>query len=134
MKSYKKYFILLLGTVATNIIMAQENKISRRELSSLVLDTQKVAKVEMQEITLGSGLSAPKHLHPCPVVGIITSGNILFQIEGKKKIILKTGDSFYEPKNTTILHFDNASTAEPVTFIAIYLKEGEEENIKMIKS
>jgi quercetin dioxygenase-like cupin family protein len=93
---------------------------------------QKVSKVEIQEITFPAGQTAPKHLHPCPVVGYIKSGSVLFQIEGKEPVILKEGDSFHEPKNANILHFDNASKDKPMTFIAFYLKEDNEENVKLV--
>ena len=52
--------------------------------------------------------------------------------EGKEAVILKEGDSFYEPKNTIILHFDNASKDKPMTFIAFYLKENKEVNVQII--
>jgi hypothetical protein len=31
------------------------------------------------------------------------------------------------------MHFDNASKDKPMTFIAFYLKEGTEENVKVVK-
>jgi len=111
--------------------MSQQNVITRKNLESALMD-QKVTKVEMQEITFPPGQTAPKHLHPCPVVGYIKSGAVLFQIEGKDPIILKEGDSFYEPKEANILHFDNASKDKPMTFIAFYLKEASEDNVKLI--
>jgi quercetin dioxygenase-like cupin family protein len=111
--------------------MAQQNVITRKNLESALMG-QKVTKVEIQEITFPAGQTAPKHLHPCPVVGYIKSGSIHFQVEGKEPIILKEGDSFYEPKNLNILHFDNASNDKPMTFIAFYLKEENEENVKLV--
>lgn len=132
MKVFKNLILILFTITITNTIMAQESKISRKELSNLTLN-QQVSKIEMQEITMQAGQSAPKHLHPCPVIGIIKSGKVLFQIEGQEKIILNEGDSFYEPKNLNILHFDNASSTESMTFVAIYLKEKDEENIKIIE-
>lgn len=111
--------------------MAQQNLITRKNLETAIID-QKVTKVEIQEITFPAGQIAPRHLHPCPVVGYIKSGSVLFQVEGKDPAILKEGDSFYEPKNVNILHFDNASTEKPMTFIAFYLKEASEENIKLV--
>ena len=111
--------------------MTQENEIIRKDLQPALMD-QKVKTVEIQEITLSAGQTAPKHLHPCPVVGYIKSGSVYFQIEGQDAVILKEGESFYEPKNTNILHFDNASKDKPLTFIAFYLKENNEANIKII--
>lgn len=114
------------------VVTAQQKSISRKELLKTALD-QKVKSTEIQEITMAAGQGAPEHLHPCPVLGIINSGEAVFQIEGKEKVVLHEGDAFYEPKNVKILHFDNASAEKPLVFTAIYLKAGNEENIKFIK-
>ncbi|KAA2223531.1 cupin domain-containing protein [Chryseobacterium sediminis] len=127
-----KPFIIAILILNSVVIMAQQKTISRKELLKTVLD-QSVKSAEIQEITMAAGQGAPKHLHPCPVLGIIKSGEAVFQIEGQEKVILHTGDAFYEPKNVNILHFDNASAEKPLIFTAIYLKEGSEENIKFIK-
>ncbi|WP_345987987.1 cupin domain-containing protein [Chryseobacterium sp. Chry.R1] len=121
--------ILMVNSVA---LMAQNTQLSRKELLKTGLD-QKVKTAEIQEVTIAAGVAAPEHLHPCPVLGIIKSGDAVFQIEGQQKIILHEGDAFYEPKNVKILHFDNASAEKPLIFSAIYLKEGNEENIKLLK-
>jgi len=93
---------------------------------------QKVTDVDIKAVTVPAGQIVPKHLHPCPVVGYVVSGNVLFQVEGEEIQLLKEGDAFYEPKDKTVLHFDNASKDKPLTFIAFYLKEGVEENIKVL--
>ncbi|MDR3022948.1 cupin domain-containing protein [Chryseobacterium sp.] len=127
-----KPFIIVILMLNSALMMAQQKTISRKELLKTAIN-QGVKSAEIQEITMVAGLAAPKHVHPCPVVGIIKSGEALFQIEGQKSVLLREGDAFYEPKNTTILHFDNASAEKPLIFTAIYLKEGNEENIKFIK-
>lgn len=127
-----KPFIIVILILNTVVMTAQQKTISRKELLKTALD-QKVKSTEIQEITMAAGQGAPEHLHPCPVLGIINSGEAVFQIEGKEKMVLHEGDAFYEPKNVKILHFDNASAEKPLVFTAIYLKEGNEENIKFIK-
>lgn len=112
--------------------MAQQKQVLRKDLLNPTIN-QQITTVEIKEITLLEGQTAPKHLHPCPVVGYIKSGKVLFQIEGEEKIILNAGDAFYEPKNKIILHFDNASNDSQLTFIAFYLKEANEDNIKLIE-
>lgn len=107
-------------------------QLQRKDLMKVMMD-QHVSNVEVQQITMPAGQAAPKHLHPCPVVGYVASGSVLFQIEGEESVILKQGEAFYEPVNKNILHFDNASKEEPVTFIAFYLKEKDEANIKIIE-
>lgn len=93
---------------------------------------QQVSVVEIKEITMPEGQAAPRHLHPCPVVGYVVSGSVLFQVEGEESRILKAGDAFFEPKDKTILHFDNASKDTPLHFVAFYLKEANEENIRLL--
>ncbi|WP_081906437.1 cupin domain-containing protein [Chryseobacterium sp. KCF3-3] len=127
-----KPFIIVILMLNAVLMNAQQKTISRKELLKTALD-QKVKSTEIQEITMAAGQGAPEHLHPCPVLGIINSGEAVFQIEGKEKVVLHEGDAFYEPKNVKILHFDNASAEKPLVFTAIYLKKGNEENIKFIK-
>jgi quercetin dioxygenase-like cupin family protein len=110
----------------------EQEKVTREDLLQAVLQHENVSTVEIKKITIPKGMASGKHLHPCPVVGCIVSGTVLFQEEGKEQKLLKAGDAFYEPKNKTILHFDNASRDEPLVFIAFYLKEDNEELIKML--
>jgi len=126
-----KYYLVLICSFVISNAMAQQNSIARKTLQPALMN-QTISKVEIQEITFPAGQAAPKHLHPCPVIGYIKSGSVLFQVEGKDSTILKEGDSFYEPKNVNILHFDNASNDKPMIFIAFYLKESGEENVKLV--
>lgn len=110
----------------------QQNTIIRKNLKSVIME-QYLTKVEIQEITFSPGQTAPKHIHPCSVVGYIKSGTVLFQTEGREPTILKEGEAFYEKKNECIIHFDNASNDKPLIFIAFYLKENCEENVKLVE-
>jgi len=111
--------------------MLQE-KPSREDLLRAALHHETVTTVDIKKVFVPKAVAVGKHLHPCPVVGYIVAGKVLFQVEGEEKKILNQGDAFYEPKNKTILHFDNASTEEPLIFIAFYLKEAGEDLIKML--
>lgn len=124
--------IIAISILNSVVMTAQQKTISRKELLKTTID-QNVESAEIQEITMAAGQGAPEHLHPCPVLGLIKSGEAIFQIEGQQKVILHEGDAFYEPKNVKILHFDNASAEKPLIFTAIYLKKGNEENIKLLK-
>lgn len=128
----KKIFFLGFIILISTSIKAQKAEIERKNLETTFLK-QIVNKVEVQEITFPAGKSAPKHLHNCLVIGYVKSGTVLLQIEGEKSRIIKAGESFYEPKNVNILHFDNASKTEPMTFVAFYLKENEENNTELVK-
>lgn len=95
--------------------------VSRRALLTADLaPARSVAHVEIKEVTLPPLLAAGRHLHPCPVVGVITAGAIRFQLEGGPVLHLRAGDAFHEPANTRGLHFDN-ELETPTTFVACYL-------------
>lgn len=126
-----KIFIIAVLLLASFVgVMGQQN-VQRVALQSILLTEQKLTKIETQEITIPAAGKGVRHWHPCPVIGYIKSGTVLFQVEGEAAQLLEQGAVFYEPKGVPILHFDNASTTVPLTFIAYYLLEGEEELIKI---
>jgi hypothetical protein len=45
---------------------------------------------------------------------------------------LPAGSAFYEPADANIANFGNASDSEPMTFVAFYLLDGEQELIRML--
>jgi quercetin dioxygenase-like cupin family protein len=113
--------------------MSQQT-IQRKELLKAVLGRQSISTVDVREICLGPGQSAGRHLHPCAVVGYIVEGTAVYQIEGEATQMLPAGSAFYEPAETVIARFGNASNTDPMTFIAFYLLDGEQELITMLES
>ncbi|PWN72025.1 cupin domain-containing protein [Chryseobacterium phosphatilyticum] len=109
---------------------AQEVNIKRKDLQNIIIDGY-LHKVEMQEIILDANQGAPVHYHPCPVVGIVISGKILFQMDGEDAEILNAGDVFYEPKDRKILCFENVDANNSAKFVATYLKESNEKSIEL---
>jgi quercetin dioxygenase-like cupin family protein len=102
-------------------------------LRAPIAGDRKVSRVEIKQIDLQPGQETGLHLHPIPVVGYIAKGTIRFQLEGGPLVMLPAGSAFFEPANTRVLHFDNASTEEAATFIAHYLLgEGDEQLIEML--
>jgi quercetin dioxygenase-like cupin family protein len=108
--------------------------VDRKQLLAAVLGNHNVTTVDVREITLGPSQRAGRHLHPCAVVGYIASGTAIYQIEGKPAQTLPAGSAFYEPAKAVIAEFGNASDDTPLTFIAFYLLDGEQELIKMLES
>ena len=108
--------------------------IERRQLLAAALDNRNVTTVDVREITLGAGLRSGRHLHPCAVVGYIVSGAATYQIEGETAQTLPEGSAFYEPAGKVIADFGNASDVDPMTFVAFYLLDGEQELITMLES
>jgi quercetin dioxygenase-like cupin family protein len=114
---------------------ATNETIVRKPLLTAVLEPAKKAeRVEIKEIEFKPGQATGLHLHPCPVMGYIAKGSVFFEVEGEVAKTLKAGDAFFEPANTKILRFDNASETEPMTFIAFYLLgKDEHELIRLVK-
>jgi quercetin dioxygenase-like cupin family protein len=124
----KRILPLFLAVISLNgcaaapeTTMPTPPSVARKDLLTAALSPERVvARVEIKEVTLGPRLKAPLHLHPCPVVGVVTEGTIAFQIEGKPVLHLKAGDPFYEPANVRIARFDN-DAAVPAKFSVFYL-------------
>ena len=91
-----------------------------------------MSTVDVREIRLEPGQQTGRHLHPCAVLGYIVAGEAVFQIEGKDLQTLPAGSAFYEPADAVIANFGNASNSEPMTFVAFYLLDGEQELIRML--
>ena len=92
-----------------------------------------ISRVEIKEVTMLPHQGVPLHLHPCPVVGVITQGMISYQIEGEKVQRLNVGDAFYEPAYARVSHFDNDGETL-AKFIAFYLLEKDNEGFIRILS
>lgn len=109
--------------------------IIRRPLLTATLGERRVTSVEVREISFAPGQRTPRHFHACPVVGYIAQGTALYQLESDAEPrLLKAGEAFYEPADTVIAHFDNASDTEPMRFIAYYLLDGDQELIHLLES
>jgi quercetin dioxygenase-like cupin family protein len=106
--------------------------IERQQLMTAALGNRNVSTVDVRKITLAPGQKTGRHLHPCAVVGYVASGTAVFQVETEPAQLLPVGSAFYEPAGKEIVEFGNASDVTPMTFIAFYLLDGEQELITML--
>lgn len=83
------------------------------------VDDTVTASVEMRRITMQPDVAAGPHHHNGPVFGVIEAGSVHFQVDGGTEVILRAGDTFYEPANVLIDRFD--ATAEGAVFIGTFL-------------
>jgi quercetin dioxygenase-like cupin family protein len=109
-----------------------QHTIERKQLLTAILGSRNVTTADVREIHLQPGQQSGQHLHPCAVLGYIVNGAATLQIEGHALQQLPAGSAFYEPAETVIANFGNASDSEPMTFIAFYLLDGEQELIQML--
>jgi quercetin dioxygenase-like cupin family protein len=106
--------------------------IQRKELLTAVLGGRRVTTADIREIRLEAGQQTGRHLHACAVLGYVVEGTAVYQIEGETEQTLPAGSAFYEPAGVVIANFGNASGTEPLTFVAFYLKDGDQELITML--
>jgi quercetin dioxygenase-like cupin family protein len=78
-----------------------------------------VGHVVVQRITMAPGLASGAHRHNSPVVGTIEQGSAVLQVEDAPAIVLRAGDAFHEPGDTTVLRFDAGD--DGCVFLACYL-------------
>lgn len=88
-------------------------------LTAVIEGSKAVERVEIRRIDMASNLASGLHLHPCPVVGLVTAGSIFFQLEGEAARVLQAGDAFFEPANVRVPHFD--AQEHGASFVAYYL-------------
>ncbi|WP_207535671.1 cupin domain-containing protein [Desertivirga arenae] len=120
----KKLFYLLILLLFKLSSQAQTT-VQRKDLLTVMFQARKVNKVDAKEIVMQPGQQAPLHKHPCPVIGYIAEGNLIYQVKGEAEQHLKKGDAFYEPAGAVVMRFDNASKEQALKFIAFYLNKGE---------
>ena len=107
--------------------------IERKELLKAALHNGAFTSADVREIRLQPGQQSGRHLHPGAVLGYILKGTATYQIEGEAEQILPTGSAFHEPAGAIIANFGNASDSEPMTFVAFYLLNGDQELIQMLE-
>lgn len=88
------------------------------------VETVKVARIDFRP-----GQRTHRHVHPVPTMGIVLKGAIRLQVEGEPARILKAGESFFEPANTVVLHFENASSHFAASFATFYLLGPDDDEI-----
>ena len=76
-------------------------------------------------ITFAPGQPTGRHLHPVSVIGVVTKGHFIVQVEGGAERVIKVGEPFFEAANVPTVKFDNASKTEPAEIVAFYLTDSD---------
>ena len=70
------------------------------------------------------------HRHPAGAYVYVIDGSVVFGIDDREPVVLKAGDSFYEPPGALHSVSRNASQDLPASFIAFFvLGEGEDPTV-----
>jgi quercetin dioxygenase-like cupin family protein len=92
----RKLFHFLILIIMSMNVNAQQ-AVARKDLLAVTFASRVVDNVQAKEITLEAGQRAPLHQHPCPVIGYVAEGTIIYQIQGQPAQTLHKGDAFTNP-------------------------------------
>lgn len=123
--------ILLTGAQAHD---KPSTSLERVPLATAKLKTpQLVAEVPSVRINFKPGQPTGRHVHPIPVLGYVQQGAFIVKIAGEPPRRYAQGETVYEPADTVIERFDNASRSRPAVLVAFYLAgAGQRELIRMV--
>lgn len=94
---------------------------------------KEVTKVSIVRLDFKAGQTTGRHMHPVPVIGYVLEGDFVVKFENEPEKHYTAGQSIYEPANTVVERYDNASDAKPAVVIASYLAgQGQTELIKLL--
>src|SRR5881394_2396763 len=101
-------FLLATGSVAAAPIPV------RTPIGSLAVTPAKsVTHVEMTRVDFLPGQEMPKHMHPVPVVCVVSKGSFLASIGDGPPRQVGVGDTTIEPAGEIVHFFRNLSKSEP---------------------
>ncbi|WNO11518.1 cupin domain-containing protein [Teredinibacter sp. KSP-S5-2] len=124
MSLHLKNTLLLLGIVFSSQVTAAEGITRENKFFREFSLTGEKAFIKSQRIEMSPGFSAPNHRHPVPTFGVVNKGVIIYKEEGSKEVILKEGDTFYEPQGVNITKFNNAGK-NVAAFTVFYIVKDE---------
>lgn len=110
-------FITLSTTGANALSSDDESKVDTNKILTAKFDPRQVVQIESGDFHFKPWQVGPIHTHPAVCVGYVTKGGVIFQVEGEKPQIIRTGDAFYEPAGPRIMRFDNTSATTETIFI-----------------
>ena len=112
----------VLMTIAAMPSQADEPPLKRTPISTNTLAPSKtVANVAVARIDFAPGQKTGRHLHPMPVVAYVLEGEFVVKFQGETERHYAAGQTVYEPANTIVERYDNASPTKPAVLIANYL-------------
>jgi quercetin dioxygenase-like cupin family protein len=86
--------------------------------------------VHAVRVDYGPGGFSRVHRHPAGAYVYVIDGSVMFGLGGREPVLLKAGDSFYEPPGALHSVSRNASQDLPASFIAFFvLGEGEDPTV-----
>ena len=119
MKNSKLMLVLLC--LMTSPLIAQQPTVT--EVMSKDLTDLPGREVLMISVDYPPGGMDPIHRHNAHAIVYVLEGSIVMQVKGRKEVMLKPGQTFYEGPDDVHLVGRNASSTKPAKFLVFLVKE-----------
>ena len=83
--------------------------------------TKAVTRVDMTRVEFLPGEAMPEHMHPVPVVCVVSKGNFVASIGAAPERKLSVGDTTIERAGEVVHYFRNASASRPAQLFCTIL-------------
>jgi len=113
--------LLVLLCLMTGKVMAQQPSVTSLMLKDLTDIPGK--EVLMISVEYPPGGMDPIHRHNAHAIVYVLEGSIVMQVKGRKEVMLKPGQTFYEGPDDVHLVGRNASSTKPAKFLVFLVKE-----------
>ena len=80
-------------------------------------------EILMSTVTYPPGGASPPHRHDAQVFVYVLEGELIMQVQGGPKVMLKPGETFYESPSDVHAVSANASQTQPATFLVFIIKD-----------
>lgn len=116
----KKIILVVLLSLITGTLMAQEAKVTRLMSKDLKDFPGKEGLLITVEYPAGS--TDPIHRHNAHAFVYVLEGSIVMQLKGGKEVTLKPGETFYEGPDDVHIVGRSADKTKPAKFVVFLVK------------
>src|SRR5262245_12896703 len=117
----KKIILVVLSSLITGTVMAQEAKVT--SLMSKDLKDFPGKELLMIMVEHVPGGSNPAHRHNAHAMVYVLEGSVVMQVKGGKEVTLTPGQTFYEGPDDIHVVDRNASKTQPAKFVVFLIKD-----------
>lgn len=120
-------WLTMFAVVVSALLVGQDTMAAERAQVTPLLGKDLVGvpnrEVTMLTVTLAPGESDPAHRHNAQVFVYVLEGSVVMQLEGRKRVTLVPGQTFYEGPNDIHTVGRNASAKIPAKFLVVFVKK-----------
>jgi quercetin dioxygenase-like cupin family protein len=117
----KKIILVVLFSLITGTLMAQEAKVTR--LMSKDLKDFPGKEGLMITVEYPPGATDPVHRHNAQAFVYVIEGSIVMQLKGGKEVTLTPGQTFYEGPDDVHIVGRSADKSKPAKFVVFLIKD-----------